>query len=133
MPILPGCGSPCSMRQRKSWPSSSFVGFLNDVICRPMRIDQAGRVPDHAALAGGVHALQHKERRSRVVAGAVRVEALLEVGQLVAEAGDGVLGFRLAAMESGVDRESTSASVVTPASASRSDVVMSGSMPEPGP
>jgi hypothetical protein len=68
---------------------------------QPLRIDQAGRVPDGAALARGVHALEDEQDRAWVVSGPVRVQPFLEIGQLVADVRHRLLGVVLVAVESG--------------------------------
>ena len=40
---------------------------------------------DHAALAGGVHALQHDEHRPGAPAGGLGVQRVLQVGEPVAQ------------------------------------------------
>ena len=50
----------------------------------PLRVDRADHVAHDAALAGGVHPLQHEEHRGRAVDDArLGVEALLQVVELV--------------------------------------------------
>ena len=47
-----------------------------------LRVDQADRVAEHAALAGGVHALEDQQHASRRAGGPLGEQPLLEVGQL---------------------------------------------------
>ena len=64
-----------------------------------LRVDQADRVAQHSALAGGVHALQHQQHAPLGAGGALGPEHLLQVGQLVAEGEQGGLALGLAPVE----------------------------------
>ena len=68
----------------------------------PLRVDRADHVAHDAALAGGVHPLQHEEHRGRAVDDArLGVKALLQLIELV---GAGVEVFLTAALALGVAR-----------------------------
>ena len=79
---MPAPGSAWSTRQRKSWASSSSVGRLNDFSRQAVGAQQPERVVDHAALAGGVHALQHDENPPTATGVGLRVHPLLQLGEV---------------------------------------------------
>ena len=64
-------------------------------------IDLPQDVADRPALAGRVHALQDEQHLPVAARAAVRVEPLLEVGELRAELRERVAALRLAALEAG--------------------------------
>ena len=74
--------SRLSMRQRKSWASSSDVGFLNEVMRTPAGFIATHDLAHRAVLAGGVHPLQQQQHRPVTAAHALGVEPFLEPGQL---------------------------------------------------
>ena len=84
MPIIPGPGSSRSMRHRNGWARSSVGGRLERLDVHALRIDHADGVPDHAALAGGVHPLQHDQdaRRAGLAGPTGREQPLLQVAEL---------------------------------------------------
>ena len=86
------------MRHRKSWLRSSSVGALNEVIRTPWGSTRPDGVAQDAALAGGVHALQHQQHRAGAAGLALGEQPLLQVGQLVAQRGEVGLARRLVAV-----------------------------------
>ena len=68
-----------------------------------LRVDQADRVPDRAALAGGVHSLQHDQDLGRPFGHRPprRVQPLLEVSELRGQGLGGGRGVGLLAGEAG--------------------------------
>ena len=75
-----------------------------------LRVDQADGVAQHAALAGGVHALEHQQHAALGAGGPLGPEPLLQVGELGGHGGQGALAVRLLAVEArrgvGLDRAS---------------------------
>jgi hypothetical protein len=68
-------------------------GLLERGDLQALRVDEPADVPDHPALAGGVHPLQHQQRGAGAPAGGLGVEGLLQVVEAVGEVHD-VLGRR---------------------------------------
>ena len=66
-----------------------------------LRVDQADRVPQRAALAGGVHALQHQQHAPASAGPALGEQPLLQVGQLGAQRRAAPPCRGLAAVEAG--------------------------------
>jgi hypothetical protein len=67
----------------------------------PLRVDRADDVTHDAALAGGVHPLQHQQQPVGAAGATVREQPLLQVGQLVVALRAGPLAVGLAAVEAG--------------------------------
>ena len=89
------------MRQRKSCCFSSSVGALKLVIRTPCGSTRPIGVAEHAALAAGVHALQHQQDAALGPDGALGPEPLLQVGELGAHRGERRLAVALLAVEAG--------------------------------
>ena len=65
-----------------------------------LRVDEADGVPQHAALAGGVHALQDEQHARMPVGLALGVEPLLQLGERLAHRGQRRLAVHLVARRS---------------------------------
>ena len=66
-----------------------------------LRVDQTDGVPQHAALARGVHPLEHQEHPALGPGGALGPQPLLQVAQLVTERRQSGSAVLLAAVEAG--------------------------------
>ncbi len=66
-----------------------------------LRVDQADRVTQHAALARGVHALEDEQHPTARAGRAVGEQPLLQVGELGTQRGERGLALGLAAVEAG--------------------------------
>ena len=98
-------GSCLRMRQRKSCASSSSVGALNARCAMPCGFTDADDVADDAALARGIHRLQHQQERRFVVLEAGRRRASPAVRRASDARRERLLALLLAAVEPGVDAE----------------------------
>ena len=74
-----------SIRQRKSWASSSSVGASNAFASHPARVEEPHRVLEHAALAGGVHPLEHQQHAAVAAGVGVGRQLRLQLRDLVVE------------------------------------------------
>ena len=101
----PGARAPrLSTRHRKSWRQLLLGRRLERLDPHALRVDQADGVPHDAALAGGVHALEHQQDAALPAGPALGEQPLLEVGQLVAQRVERRLALRLVAVEAGLRR-----------------------------
>ena len=95
---LAGAGCGCARGSRARAPPAS-AGRTRDV--HAGGIELADDVADRAALARGVHPLQHEQHAARAAPAALRVELLLQRRDPLGQLGCAVLGVGLALLEAG--------------------------------